>query len=395
MAVRVIEELPRQAGRYQFTHALIQDTLAEELTPTRRLRLHGRIADALEALYGTDAEAHAAELAYHFVEAVTVTGPEKVVRYSLVAGERALSTYAYEEAQAHFERALQLKETQVMDGDTAALLFGLGRAQAATLEKYQLGDALASLRRAFDYYAEAGEITRAVAVAEYPFYPVVGRGLGVADLVGRALTLVPPDSHEAGRLLSRYGLALDLERRDYEGAREALGRALDIAQREEDTALEMRTLVAAADVDFYHLRLRESMENCLTAIDLARGVDDPRAEVVARLYAGRNLDYMGDLEGSRAHAAAMLPLAEKLRDRFWLSWAVYSNALVTRHEGDSRTSRDFYARGLAVAPREPVMICGLANLEYEAGNFSEADARTEWLLEVMRQTAPGPVHEYA
>ena len=97
---RVLEELPRALWRYQFTHALIQETLAEELTITRRLRLHARIGEVLEAIYGMDAEAHAAELAHHFTEAQTVLGTAKLVRYSLLAGERALETYAYEEALA-------------------------------------------------------------------------------------------------------------------------------------------------------------------------------------------------------------------------------------------------------------------------------------------------------
>ena len=54
LAARVIEELPQSVGRYQFTHALIQETLAEELSTTRRVRLHARIAEALEELYGAD-----------------------------------------------------------------------------------------------------------------------------------------------------------------------------------------------------------------------------------------------------------------------------------------------------------------------------------------------------
>jgi len=39
LTARVIEELPQVLGRYQFTHALIQETLTEELTLTRRVRL--------------------------------------------------------------------------------------------------------------------------------------------------------------------------------------------------------------------------------------------------------------------------------------------------------------------------------------------------------------------
>ena len=63
LSARVIEELPDAVGRYQFTHALIQETLSEELSLTRRTRLHARIAESLEELYGAEAEAHAPELA--------------------------------------------------------------------------------------------------------------------------------------------------------------------------------------------------------------------------------------------------------------------------------------------------------------------------------------------
>ena len=101
----LIEEVPGQMDRYQFGHSLIQQALADGVTTSRRVRLHARIAEALEALYGDDAEAHAEELAHHFAEAQTSTGPDQLVRYSLLAGEQALASYAYEDALAHFEKA--------------------------------------------------------------------------------------------------------------------------------------------------------------------------------------------------------------------------------------------------------------------------------------------------
>jgi len=58
LGARVIEELPQALGRYQFTHALIQETLSEELTLTRPVRMHARIAQSLEELYGDNAEYH-------------------------------------------------------------------------------------------------------------------------------------------------------------------------------------------------------------------------------------------------------------------------------------------------------------------------------------------------
>ena len=106
LEVRMIEEIPQAAGQYQFTHALVGETLLEELSLMGRVRMHAHIAEALEDLYGSDTQAHAAELAHHFTQAEAVLGIEKLVRYSLIAGETSLSNYAYEEALAHFERAL-------------------------------------------------------------------------------------------------------------------------------------------------------------------------------------------------------------------------------------------------------------------------------------------------
>ena len=114
--------------------------------------LHTRVAEVLEEMYGTNAEAHAAELAHHFSRTDSGLGNERLVRYSLLAGERALGCCGYEEAVSYFERALAFKEGQPTDGDTAALLLGLGRAQVAIAERTEMQGSVANLGRAFDYY---------------------------------------------------------------------------------------------------------------------------------------------------------------------------------------------------------------------------------------------------
>ena len=174
LAARLIEELPQVVGRFQFTHALIRDTLTEELTLTRRARLHATIAESLERLYSENGESHASELAHHFFEARSLLDTDRLVRYSLLAGERALASYAYEEAISHFQRALAAKEGEETDAEKAALLFGLGRAQGAIFGQ-NLEEAGSTLGQAFDYYAGAGDIDRAVRVAEYPLDPYPGQ----------------------------------------------------------------------------------------------------------------------------------------------------------------------------------------------------------------------------
>jgi predicted ATPase len=401
LSARVIEELPRAVGRYQFTHALIQETLLEELTLTRRVRLHARIAEALEELYGDGAEAHAAELAHHFAEAQTVLGTEKLVRYSLLAGEKAQAAYAWEEAVAHFQRGLAAKgvplegKEPAADAEAAAMLFGLGRAQAAIAERFQLPQAVDNLCRAFDYYVQAGDVAGAVAVAVYPLPPVSAFLTGMVQLIARALALVPADSLEAGHLLSRYGMSLYMEMADYQGAQEAFSKSLTIAQREGDAALEMRTLANAGRADVYHLRFQDGLDKSLNALNLARRLGDLLAQVDALFYTTHALLITGDLDGVRLHAPAMLLPAEAVRNRFWLASALHANETLAHLEGNWEAARAFSDRGLAVVPRDPRLLGTRVMLEYEVGDFAQGETYLQRLIEAMGLAVPGPSYYYA
>jgi tetratricopeptide (TPR) repeat protein len=389
LGARVIEELPRLVGRYQFSHALIQETLLGELSLTRRVRLHARIAETLEAMYGSQAEAHAAELAHHFAEAQAVLGSEKLVRYSLLAGERALAAYAWEEALAHFERGLTSRGIPLTgtepakDAEAAALLFSLGRAQFATLERHESHEAVPNWRRAFDYYVESGDVAHALAVAEYPVPPMAVRSGGVAQIVARALALVPPDSHAAGHLWSHYGLVISVEG-DYEGAQAAFTHALAIAQREQDPALELQTLAFAARDQDRTLRYQESLETSLRAIDLAKAVDEPRAEVQARARGLHSLMAMGRLEEARELAAASLPAVERRHHRYEVVAALRDRTLLAELEGNWPAAREFSDRGLAISPNDLTILVLRALLEHQSGDSDQGHTYLERSLETLR-----------
>ena len=231
-------------------------------------------------LYGDDAEVHAAGLAYHFVQAQEVLGTERLGKYSLMVGQRALASYAYEDAVEHFQRALGAKEDQPMDAGTAELLFGLGRARAPTIPMDEMHQAVASISSAFEYYVESGDVTRAVAIAEYPrdIEQILSGMDELGRIIARALEQVPADSREAGCLLVRQPRVLGVLKNDYEGAQEAMGRALAIARRDNDGALEARILSGAIEVAALHLHYQDSLETCMRAIELAQSLDDPYTE---------------------------------------------------------------------------------------------------------------------
>ncbi|MCZ6491016.1 MAG: AAA family ATPase [Acidobacteria bacterium] len=373
LSARMIEEAPVASGTYRFAHALIQETLNEELSMTGRVRMHVRIAETMEEIYGVDAENHAAELAHHYSQGTMVAGTEKMVLYSRLAGDRALAVHAPEEALVHFQRALAVKEEQAIDGETAALLFGLGRAQAATIEWNQQNEAVATLVRAFDYYAEAGEVARAIEIAEFPLTTIAGKSSGAIELISKAIALVKNDSPEAGGLLSRLGIATGQEKGDYQGAQAAFAQAVDIARKTGDVALEMRTLAYAAQVDYFQLNWTESLDKARQAVELGRLIDEPLALVIAHNYVSYASLPLGDLQEARRHTQDMLTTADRLRDRFWLVSAFHRNEIVSRLEGDWQSARNYSNRGLEVSSIDPRILCGRALQEHEVGNYDQGE----------------------
>ncbi len=339
-------------------------------------------------MYSDDVEAHAAELAHHFGQSQAVAGPDKLVHYSLLAGEQALDYYAYEDALTHFERGLVTRNISLSgteaasDEEAASLLFGLARAKSATVERYQLEDAFANLSRAFEYYAHAGRVAQAVAVAEFPITTSGTRIPGVAELIARALDLVPADSHEAGRLLSRYGGIL--RALDYEGAQHALERGIAIARREGDVPLEVQTLTYAAIVHGQHLHWQDSVDHGLRAIELASVDENPLSDVNRRWWAAASFLRTGRLDEARLHVGVLRDLAERrTTPRSGSSHALEIIAYVSVLEGDWMASREHSDRGLDMSPLNPHLLMLRALLEHETGEFNQGEVYLERLLEAM------------
>ena len=132
LEARVIEEMDRP-GRYRFTHAQMQETLLAELSTTRRVRLQGRVGEALEKRFGDRADELAARLAPHFVEAAMLTQrhAQKAVRYSKLSAEQSVAQNAWDVAARNYEHCLTLvsEAEDNLGEDEAALLIELGRCQ--------------------------------------------------------------------------------------------------------------------------------------------------------------------------------------------------------------------------------------------------------------------------
>ena len=389
IASRLIEEIDRGHGDYRFVHALIQQALAAELSTTVKIRLHARIAETLERLHGNGAGDRLGELVRHYSEAEALVGSEKLVKYLILAGEQALNTYAYEEALEYFRQALSANGDTRSDDLLASILFGLGRAQVATAQRHEMQNAVETLTRAFDYYEKAGDVETALQIAEYPVMATTGI-TGITHLIARALDLAGPDSHRSGRLWGRYIRAAALERGDYEQANNAYLRAIEIARRERDIALEVHASADAGSVDGYYLELPQGLEKCLRAIDLAAHVRRPDLEATALNWAATILLVTGRPVRARHYAEACLANAEKLRDGYRIAGAIDNLEDLARLEGDWDLARELSDHGLRVTPRDGRLLAFRAVLEYEAGIKDQGDAFFARLIEAIEDREIGP-----
>jgi hypothetical protein len=131
VAARLIEELPGAPGKFRFVHALIREVLYDQLTATRRARLHRRVGEALEQLHAADIETQLPALAHHFYEAAGAGASEKAIAYARRAAARAVARLAYEEAVGQLQRALELvtRPPAIDEPLRCELLLELGDAQ--------------------------------------------------------------------------------------------------------------------------------------------------------------------------------------------------------------------------------------------------------------------------
>jgi len=104
----VYEEVLYPEAHYAFKHVLTQEVAYKSLLNERRLALHERVGNAIEAIFADRLQEHLSELARHYSQS---SNTEKAIDFSQRAGERAVELSANAEAIRHLTTAVKLLET--------------------------------------------------------------------------------------------------------------------------------------------------------------------------------------------------------------------------------------------------------------------------------------------
>jgi tetratricopeptide (TPR) repeat protein len=341
VTARLVVELPGPVARFHFAHALVRETLYDELTTARRVRMHRRIAQVLESLYGNDAEPPLAQLAYHWFESASAADAGRAIDYAQRAGTRAFEHLAYEEAVGHFERALEAVDLSDDDHDAvrAALFVELGHARGAS------GD----LQGSHAAYDAATVAARTLADGVLLARAALGRaGLftvgamdeeNVARLEEALRHLPPDDSCERSQVLCR--LAIELYWGGDRTRMEAFATdGFEMARRLGDpSALGPGLNVAAVLYDSpAHTERRLALMQ--EAVQIADSNRDASVSHLARSLAVWSHLEMGDIAGFEATVeagAAMLAEARLPATTWWIPVWRASRALLQGDVTDAET----------------------------------------------------------
>jgi DNA-binding CsgD family transcriptional regulator/tetratricopeptide (TPR) repeat protein len=205
----IIERRSDALGEYRFTHALIRETLYDEIPTLDRLRLHGRVADALVAVHAGKVESVLSRIAHHYYEAAMLGHVEQAAEYSARAAEHASRMHAHEEALTHYDRVIDVLTLsgQPTDERVARATFLKGR---ALIHLGAIEDAAQALLKAVHAVKSFGNAEFLVDVAsQLVFIMSTGPQREIVPLLEKALTLLTDDAHKA-RAKAMASLALAL-----------------------------------------------------------------------------------------------------------------------------------------------------------------------------------------
>ena len=354
----VVEDRARP-GLFRFSHNLVRQTLYDELATVRRVRLHLRVAEAIEGLHEEDLVPQLGPLAFHYSEAAAGGAVEKAVHYSAWAGLRAAEAVAYEEAAGHYQRALQTLEF-ADEPDVRRqieLLLTLADVLNRSGEVEQARDvawrAVALTRKVGD----ADQLGRAALLIGTLGYLGGGRAPVAVDRERRALleeaieALGERDAGLRARLLSR--LALELAYTDERSRMAPLSqRAVELARQAGDSVALGSALSLMDSILWGPDQVQERVAAANELIRLAGDSGDRELELQGYAWRLQAVLEVGDTAAFQADVARYQVLARELRQPLFIGYADMFSALVAGLAGRFDDMEHLSVEALAAGQRQ-------------------------------------------
>ena len=295
---RLVEEV--DADRYRFAHALVRTSLYDELSASRRRRMHRRVTDLIMKRTPDDLAA----LAHHSVEAGPRGGDlSDAIRYVLAAADQSREASALGEAESLYGKAIELLEeddAEALDSRRLLARCGIGELLRDTGEA-SFREALLAVAADALEAGDDGLLVRAVLSNSRGLVSIVGDvDAERIDMIEAALARVN-DTAIADRARLESLLAVELVF-DPDRREECLGlvdHSIELLEDIDDPLTEAHVLGITRLADMAPRRWTECIDRCERAVAAADRCGDPNLRVGSRTTQMWALMAVGDFERGR------------------------------------------------------------------------------------------------
>jgi adenylate cyclase len=388
--------------RYRFVHAMYQNALYASLTPTRKVALSARAAQALATHHDALSADIALPLALLYEAA---REPARAVDQFLVAARRAARLFAMEESLALADRALALTMSLSLSADRDRRTMRAEELRAAALSALRgLGDVevVAAGQRALALWQA---LDRPLADASIPM-AIVGSLIVTGQFtVAAAMAdeMVAYAEAANDRVLfaaaACNGGIARVHRGDWRDAERLLSRGLTAYDPAHPEAYV--DFLLEPGVYMYAERARArwvlghpdaARADARAAMDLAERVPHREARAFAPLFAAYVEEFCGNALGVRAHAERILTLARERDITTILPWALmldgWSSAVLDGHDDGLARLRESLALQLSIGllVDRPRFLGLEVDVLLRRHRFDEACAQADQALAVANRT---------
>ncbi|TDC40116.1 transcriptional regulator [Micromonospora sp. 15K316] len=339
-------------GRVRFVHGLVRDTIYQDLSQLRRVRMHARVAAAIRRLRPDDYPA----LAHHYARAASPETAPLAIDYAVRAAELAERRFAHDAAVELLTHAVDVAEA--ITGDRDALRVDLrGRLLRAQARAGALTAARQTRADVVDVAVASGrdELLVAAFTAWTVPTPWLTRPYGVVDgrmvdLLARLLRRRDVAPTVRCRLLEALTVELDGEAdpRGPQAGREALAISRGLA----DPELRALGLAARVRTLSYELEAAQRRELALELRDLA----DEHGLVAYRWLAEQVIGQAAAALNEPAEVRASVARQGTMARAYQLNeaWAIHlsSRAGLAHVAGDFAAAQRYYAEAATEMRRQ-------------------------------------------
>lgn len=348
-AAALVREPATVAGRFSFTHALIQRTLYQDLSTNRRARTHERIAEALEDLTAGRPGDRVGELAHHWAQAMRPTEVAKAIDYAAKAGHAALEQLAPAEALRWYGQALELLgEDQRRTTRGMELRVGLGEAQRLSGLPEHSTTLLAVAKDA----RSAGDptlLTRALLSNTRGYASSIGQVDPVRIELIRAALDVAARPADRARLLALLATELGWNQDAVDERLACADEAVNLARQVKDPSVFVEVVVVAAEGRYVPETTVQRASDAFEASRIAETLDDPFLLAQAHWNAAFAALDLGDRDGIDRHVTTLDEIAERLGIPLFRAHAASQRGLLAMIDGNPSDVDRWASRYLEIA----------------------------------------------